>query len=390
MKSKLFLLFAIITILNSCSNPKSTAINLLDDFSDDLKKIENPEKLSIYELDKQLSKAIEELNKNRDEELAELTKEEDIKLFENFFKISNVKEYNNLVNILTNKNIKVLEQIKGKYWIETKTSHSNSIFTIDNNYFKFLNLRDNFSYQILNGSIVCDNQKVFLKIKSGHLFVFDENGNQQEYKEATKNDLIVAKWGNENTKYLTGFSLKKEGKGERFGYDFGKYKYITYKFSGNKIVTYRKHLIWDNIDIDKVTLTYINANRIKHEFGASYYRIKSKGPNSISYLTSSDYDNPIKKKIKVRYSNITSTSKHGSKNWDKLLDDYEDYVDEYIKFYKKAQNGNTSAISEYTDMLKKAENLQRSLESAKNDNSLSISQIQRLNKIQMKILNEIQ
>lgn len=36
-----------------------------------------------------------------------------------------------------------------------------------------------------------------------------------------------------------------------------------------------------------------------------------------------------------------------SSDWDKLLDEYEQYVDQYVKTYKKAMNGDMSAMAEY-------------------------------------------
>ena len=50
-----------------------------------------------------------------------------------------------------------------------------------------------------------------------------------------------------------------------------------------------------------------------------------------------------------------------SENWDKVLDDYESYVDSYLKLYKKAMDGDASAMSEYINMLDKAQSFQRKL-----------------------------
>ena len=75
-----------------------------------------------------------------------------------------------------------------------------------------------------------------------------------------------------------------------------------------------------------------------------------------------------------------------SENWDKVLDDYESYVDSYLKLYKKAMDGDASAMSEYINMLDKAQSFQRKLEKAGDD--LSISQMNRLNKISLKMAKE--
>ena len=75
----------------------------------------------------------------------------------------------------------------------------------------------------------------------------------------------------------------------------------------------------------------------------------------------------------------------GSNKWDKVLDDYESYVDQYVKLVKKARNGDVSAIAEYASMLEKAEKLEEELDNAKND--LTTAQSQRLLKISQKMTN---
>ena len=77
--------------------------------------------------------------------------------------------------------------------------------------------------------------------------------------------------------------------------------------------------------------------------------------------------------------------KSGSTNWDKVLADYEAYTDKYIKLLKKANAGDASAMTEYMEMLEKAQEFQESLENA--DDDLTAAQLQKFNKIQMKLVN---
>ena len=44
-------------------------------------------------------------------------------------------------------------------------------------------------------------------------------------------------------------------------------------------------------------------------------------------------------------------------DWDKILNEYEKYVDQYIKTYKKAMSGDMSALSEYVELAEKAQKL---------------------------------
>lgn len=79
----------------------------------------------------------------------------------------------------------------------------------------------------------------------------------------------------------------------------------------------------------------------------------------------------------------------GSENWNQLLDDYDSYVDSYIKFYKKAQAGDESAIAEYPTFMEKTLAVEKSLQKAKQDKSLTTDQAMRMLKIQTKMVTEI-
>ena len=72
-------------------------------------------------------------------------------------------------------------------------------------------------------------------------------------------------------------------------------------------------------------------------------------------------------------------------DFDSVLDDYEEYVDEYIVFYKKAISGDDAALTEYMSMLEKAEELQKSLETSRSE--MTTKQASRMLKIQQKMLN---
>jgi hypothetical protein len=84
-------------------------------------------------------------------------------------------------------------------------------------------------------------------------------------------------------------------------------------------------------------------------------------------------------------STPATSSSTGSTNWNKLLDSYENYVDQYIKLMKKANEGDMSAMTEYIDFMEKAEDLSEKLEDA--DDELTTAQATRFLKIQDKMLN---
>ena len=86
----------------------------------------------------------------------------------------------------------------------------------------------------------------------------------------------------------------------------------------------------------------------------------------------SDYDNK-------------SNASMSDDNFNQMMDDYEDYIDEYIKFYKKAMNGDLTALSNYPKMLEKAEAMDKSMSAAQGD--MTAKQVARFLKIQLKLTN---
>jgi len=87
-------------------------------------------------------------------------------------------------------------------------------------------------------------------------------------------------------------------------------------------------------------------------------------------------------------SDSYSSSSSSSQDWDALLDSYEQYVDEYVSFVKKAANGDASAMSEYPSLLQKAQEYGEKLESAQGD--MSASQLSRYTQITNKMLQAAQ
>lgn len=76
---------------------------------------------------------------------------------------------------------------------------------------------------------------------------------------------------------------------------------------------------------------------------------------------------------------------YGSNDWDSILDEYEEFVDDYIATLKKAASGDMDAIQESSSLMEKAESLSNRLENAKAD--LTSAQQSRFLKIQNKMVN---
>jgi len=72
--------------------------------------------------------------------------------------------------------------------------------------------------------------------------------------------------------------------------------------------------------------------------------------------------------------------------WDKCLIDYDNYLKEYIKHYKKSLKGNLDSLSKYPYMMAKSEALCERLNEAQNKELLTKKQLKKLSKIKMKII----
>lgn len=77
-----------------------------------------------------------------------------------------------------------------------------------------------------------------------------------------------------------------------------------------------------------------------------------------------------------------------SSDWDKVLDSYEKYVNEYIAVYKKIQAGDASAYSQLASLMEKYQKLADQLDKASGE--LTASQLARLQKINAKLAKAIQ
>ncbi|UQD57556.1 hypothetical protein [Flavobacterium sp. K5-23] len=76
--------------------------------------------------------------------------------------------------------------------------------------------------------------------------------------------------------------------------------------------------------------------------------------------------------------------------WNKRLDDYNNYVKEYIKHYKKSLNGNAISLTKYPYMKIKSEGLAERINKAQDKNILTESQVKRVYKIKMKLIKSVE
>ena len=375
-----------ILLLFACTTPEKKAKKILDEFSKELRVITDVENLSAYDLSNCIDKAYARLEENQKKARKELKKAEQKELFDEAFDVNNVEIYHSLLEALTNKSLKSLEYIKGKWWINSENKDFKTIFKIDNHAMSFLNLEHKVPYEIVNGKIIFEEENhigaLFFELQDSILMLKKADGTRVKYNEAISiEDLVLGNWYGEE------ISLR------RFHLEFRANNILTvfnrntpdepntYKINGKKIQF--------NSGQDKWTITLPSDNRLAVDIAGTWeYLYFSRRPlygepKGLDFLFKNN-DTQVKYTTSSNVTTTSSTSKSGN-NWDSVLDDYEEYFDQYVKLLKKAKNGDVSALTEYAKMLEKAQSIGNKLERAKGD--LTANQSARFLKIQQKLLN---
>lgn len=96
-----------------------------------------------------------------------------------------------------------------------------------------------------------------------------------------------------------------------------------------------------------------------------------------------EYENEVENTVTVKEKENQVFDK-----WNKRLQDYDNYVKEYLKNYKKSLQGNTVSLSKYPYMKIKSEALNKKLNKAMDKGLLTKNQVKRILKIQLKIVNK--
>ncbi|MDI5899525.1 hypothetical protein QLS91_16860 [Flavobacterium sp. LB2P84] len=73
--------------------------------------------------------------------------------------------------------------------------------------------------------------------------------------------------------------------------------------------------------------------------------------------------------------------------WDEKLNDYDNYVKDYLIHYKKSLKGNTISLSRYPYLKVKTENLSKKLNKGIKKELLTKKQLTKVYKIRKKIVN---
>lgn len=118
-----------------------------------------------------------------------------------------------------------------------------------------------------------------------------------------------------------------------------------------------------SVDVDNKPVSFRITSAVNSESGSGY---------AASGHSTSSADN----------AGVVSKTE-SSNDWDKVLDEYERYVDKYVAMYTKAMQGDISAMTEYGDLLEAAEEFADELDNASDD--MSSAQLSRYMRITNKL-----
>lgn len=156
--------------------------------------------------------------------------------------------------------------------------------------------------------------------------------------------------------------------------------------SGNKLMG-DENLIDDEVLIsllkDKEVGQTVDAEFYVADFGDAVEKAVKFTPNEVSVEApenTSDSDSSVSSDDESDDTDdVTADESTGSSNWDEVLDEYEEYTDKYISLLKRSANGDLSVVSEYQEMMEKAQSLGNKLSNAQG--TMTPAQIARYEKI---------
>lgn len=384
---KKHLVYVLISCLAlSCTSPEKEAEAIMNQFTSSLHEIGDVTNITAQDLSKKLKTCKEHVDNLVITKRKEFTKPEEKERFDNSISINDNEIYMSLRQELANKNLESLESVKNKKWINVESLSSLSIFMLDETCISFLNLKNKLNYVLEDGEIIfnndCNNNPIYFTIDGNELVITNGQGQVSRFREATFAEILQAKWKNPYTyggRYGgSGIILEKDGKGVQFD---DNWRPVSYKVNNKTVTTFENSKFGNWVN----NYTYLSNDKLQFTThgvsGTQFYRAKETGPDCIAFL----FDGKIKSDTKTKSTFTTSDSKDS--DWDSVLDEYEKLIDKYISLYKKAQNGDISAMSDYVGVLESAEKLQTKLEKAESE--LTTAQMSRLTKIVTKMTNAV-
>jgi len=110
--------------------------------------------------------------------------------------------------------------------------------------------------------------------------------------------------------------------------------------------------------------------------------------NDGSFVAPVELEDEFASTPSLDYDEVPASSSAGSEDWDEILDEYERYVNQYVKVLKKAENGDVTAMTEMAEMMEQCNELSEKIETAEGE--LSTAQAARFSKIVMKAAGQME
>ena len=387
---KSLLIVATTSILTSCGpDVVSLATEKADKYLADLNKLDQKQPLSNLILD-----FSNQVYLNESEiELVVLLEEfegENLQLFDKTIADKITSKKDEITNKIQSKKKEGFDFMQNKTWIVKDKSENNyykALFTVSDDKLVFENISGKYPVSLNEGADKCkigDTEVTFEKISDSELKV--TNGtNTGVFVDAESDDLILGKFSGNikyygssisltiNVKSLKKATLYMKGPGGSESYS------LVVKSKGNG-----KYSFTDKSG-DVINLKY-KDNRVKGTMGDINLNL-SRGKSGNAYYVNSIYDGYTAEDAKKRKSSNTSSSSSSNSDWDEVLVEYEEFIDNYITLLKKATSnpGDMTIIAEYTTYMQQAEKLGRKLSGAGSD--LTSSQMRKFTKLQTKLMN---
>lgn len=167
--------------------------------------------------------------------------------------------------------------------------------------------------------------------------------------------------------------------------DFDNEDYTNVLYPGEKWAIVKEFIKKDDWDKEKQEMW----EKIKKE--GAYIRIEPNYSGTAKFVAYKGAKNSSSDEISSEENDedeISDASESDSEDWDALLESYEEYVDKYISYMKKAAKGDMNALSEYPALLEKAQEFSEKMQNAQG--VMSSSQWSRYIKITNKMTKAAQ
>ena len=167
--------------------------------------------------------------------------------------------------------------------------------------------------------------------------------------------------------------------------DFDNEDYTNVLYTGQKWAIVKEFVKKDDWDKEKQEMW----EKIKKE--GAYIRIEPNYSGTAKFVAYKGAKNSSSDEISSEENDedeISDASASDSEDWDALLESYEEYVDKYISYMKKAAKGDMNALSEYPALLEKAQEFSEKMQNAQG--VMSSSQWSRYIKITNKMTKAAQ